>query len=191
MEIKDVFGNLPALETDQLLLRRMNTDDAQDLFEYASDPKVAMYTTWQAHQSIEDSVAFLRFVMGQYDREEIATWGVVHKGAQKLIGTCGFITWLSHHARAEIAYALSRKYWGQGLMTEAVRAVVSFGFRTMQLNRIQAVCEVENVASARVMEKVGMVFEGILREYMYSKQHYRNLKMYSILRKEWDVSLAH
>ena len=85
MEIKDVFGNLPTLETARLLLRKMNHDDAQDLFEYASDPEVAKYT---------------------------------------------------------------------------------IGFCTMQLNRVQAICEAENVASARVMEIVGMTFEGRLREYM-------------------------
>ena len=75
-------------------------------------------------------------------------------------------------------------------MTEAVRTVIAFGFCTMQLNRVQALCEIENVASARVMEKVGMTFEGSLREYMFFKEHYRNLKMYSILRGEWDARLS-
>ena len=70
-------------------------------------------------------------------------------------------------------------------MTEAVRQVISFGFRTMQLNRVQATCEVEYIASARVMEKTGMTFEGILREYLFTKQHYRDLRMYAILRTEW------
>jgi ribosomal-protein-alanine N-acetyltransferase len=75
-------------------------------------------------------------------------------------------------------------------MTEAVRTVIAFGFCTMQLNRVQAICEVENVASARVMEKVGMTFEGRLREYMFFKEHHRNLKMYSILRGEWDALVS-
>lgn len=187
MEIKDVFGNLPTLETDRLLLRKMKLDDAQDLFEYASDPEVAEHTTWTAHQSLQDSQDFLRSVMEQYDKQVVASWGVVHKSNLKFIGTCGFISWVPHHHRAEIAYALSRKFWGQGLMTEAVRTVVAFGFRTMQLNRVQAVCEVENIASARVMEKVGMRYEGTLREHMFSKGRYRNLKMYSILPKEWNA----
>jgi ribosomal-protein-alanine N-acetyltransferase len=190
MEIKDVFGNLPTLETARLLLRKMNHDDAQDLFEYASDPEVAKYTTWSTHQSLQDSRDFLRSVMEQYEMQTVASWGIVHKGNSRFIGTCGFISWSPHHARGEVAYALSRKYWGQGLMTEAVRTVIAFGFCTMQLNRVQAICEVENVASARVMEKVGMTFEGKLREYMFFKEHYRNLKMYSILRGEWDARLS-
>ncbi len=186
MEIKDVFGDLPTLETGRLWLRKMNQGDAQDLFDYASDAEVAKYTTWSTHQSLQDSQDFLRAVTEQYAMQTIASWGIVHKGDSKLIGTCGFISWSPHHARAEVAYALSRKYWGQGLMPEAVQAVIAFGFRTMQLNRVQAICEIENVASARVMEKVGMTFEGRLREYMFFKEHYRNLKMYSILREEWD-----
>ncbi len=70
-------------------------------------------------------------------------------------------------------------------MTEAVRAVIAFGFRTLQLNRIEARCEIKNIASARVMEKAGMKFEGILRQHAFYKGAFRNFKMYSILRKEW------
>lgn len=187
MEIKDIFGNLPSLETERLSLRKLSLDDSQDLFEYASDVEVAKYTTWEAHKSIQDSLQFIRSVLEQYEKQQVAAWGIEYRRNGKFIGTCGFISWVPHHARAEVAYALSRKYWRQGLMTEAVRAVVAFGFRTMQLMRIQAVCEVENVASARVMEKVGMKFEGTLREYMFAKGHHRNLKMYSILRRECEA----
>ncbi len=191
MEIKDVFGDLPTLETDRLWLRKMNQGDAQDLFEYAADPEVAKYTTWAPHQSLQDSQDFVHSVMEQYAMQTVAAWGIVHKGTLKFVGTCGFIAWSPHHARAEIAYALSRKYWGQGLMPEAVRSVIAFGFRVMQLNRVQAICEIENVASARVMEKVGMTLEGQLRAYLFFKEHYRNLKMYSVLREEWAVLVSH
>lgn len=123
-------------------------------------------------------------VMDQYRNHQVAPWGVVHKGNMKLIGTCGFIYWIPDHARAEIGYALSRTYWGEGYMTEAVREVISFGRRTMELNRIEARCRTENTASARVLEKVGMKFEGILRRHIFSKGAYHDMKMYSILRSE-------
>ncbi len=190
MKTEDVFGNLPTLETERLLLRKMKLEDARDLFEYASDPEVTRFTTWSTHQSLQESEEFLRSVLEQYAKQAVASWGVVHKGDVKLIGVCGFNAWWLDHARAEMGYALSRKYWGQSLMTEAVQAVVDFGFRTMELNRIQAVCNIENAASARVMEKVGMTYEGTLREYSFSKGHYSNLKMYSILRREWDVKAS-
>ena len=183
IDVKDVFDDLPILETDRLLLRRLEADDLEDVFEYASDPEVAKYTTWPAHATIEDSRGFLDYVLGLYNRSEVAPWGMVCEG--KVIGTCGFLDWYPHFSRAEIGYALSSKYWGRGLMTEAVGAVISFGFRKMKLNRIQGRCEVENIASIRVMEKAGMKLEGVLREHEYSEGRYLDIVMYSILRKEW------
>ena len=89
------------------------------------------------------------------------------------------------HARAELGYVLSRKLWGRGLMPEAVRAVVRFGFGRMELNRIEARCIIENAASARVMEKAGMTCEGTLREREFIKGAYRDMRLYSILRREY------
>ena len=89
------------------------------------------------------------------------------------------------HARAELGYVLSREHWGKGLMPEAVRAVMAFGFEKLSLNRIQARCIAENLASARVMEKAGMTFEGTLRESEFIKGAYRDIKLYSILRREY------
>ena len=184
--IEDVFGDLPTLETERLVLRKMRLDDAADLFEYASDPEVSTYTTWGPHQSLDDSREFLTRILGLYENCELAEWGIVHKADAKFIGTCGFVDWSPYHSRAEIGYAMSRKYWGLGLMTEAARRVIAFGFENMQLNRVEARCMIENIGSARVMEKSDMSYEGILREHMYAKGQYDDLKIYSILRREWE-----
>ena len=112
---------------------------------------------------------------------------MIHKADNKLIGTYGFLNWFPKHARAELAYALARKYWGRNYTTEAARGVVDFGFRIMQLHRIEARCRIENVASARVMEKLGMKFEGVLRGYLFIKGAHHDFKLYSILRREWDA----
>jgi len=185
MEVKDVFGDLPRLETNRLLLRKIEPGDLEDIFAYASDPRVAQYTSWQAHTSIEASREFLSYVLDLYRDGKVAPWGLVHKGDDRLVGTCGFLDWHPYHSRAEIGYALSSKYWRRGLMTEAVRELVSFGFRTMDLNRIQGQCEIENVASARVMEKAGMRLEGVLRQHEFSAGRYLDMAIYSILRSEW------
>src|SRR5687768_4299093 len=186
--IEDIFGDLPTLETERLLLRKMRLDDADDLFEYAADPEVSTYTTWGPHHSIHDSREFLTRIVGLYRNSELSEWGVEHKADAKFIGTCGFVDWSPYHSRAEIGYAMSRKYWGQGLMTEAAVAVIAFGFRNMQLNRVEARCRIDNIGSARVMEKSGMTYEGILREHMYAKGRYDDLKIYSILRRDWENS---
>jgi ribosomal-protein-alanine N-acetyltransferase len=185
MQTEGIFGELPVIETDRLLLRKMTLEDAADLFEYACDPAVAKFTTWRAHKSVEDSKLFLFAVMDEYSKHEPSSWGIEAKFERKLIGTCGFADWSPADFRGEIGYALSRKYWGKGYMNEAVRAAIAFGFRTLQLNRIEARCEIKNIASARVIEKAGMKFEGILRQHAFYKGAFRDLKMYSILRKEW------
>jgi ribosomal-protein-alanine N-acetyltransferase len=186
LNIEDIFGDLSTLETERLTLRKVAPDDAQDVFEYAAHPEVARHTSWEPHQGIEDSRRFVAWLMESYDAGKVTTWGIVHKADGKLIGMCGFAEWIPYHARAEVGYAMSRKYWGQGLMTEAVRAVIAFGFGTMRLNRIEARCLLDNIGSARVMEKAGMRYEGILRQHMYAKSAYHDLKMYSILRQEWN-----
>ncbi|MBI3975534.1 MAG: GNAT family N-acetyltransferase [Armatimonadetes bacterium] len=187
-EIAAVFGDLPVLETQRLLLRKLILEDVPDVFAYASDPEVARFTTWEAHQTIDDSRRFLEWVAEQYVTFQVAPWGVVHKGGRRIIGTCGYMWWRPGHARAEIAYAIGRNYWNQGLTTEAVREVIRFGFERMRLNRIEARCMVENVASERVMQKAGMTFEGVLREQMYVKGRYDDLKLYSILKREYEAA---
>jgi len=182
----DVFGNLPRLETDRLILRKMRLEDAQDMFEYASDPEVSRFTLWDYHKTIEDSLAFLSCVLKGYEEHQIENWGIVYKENGKFIGTCGYFFWDIEHARAEVQYALSRAYWGKGLMPEALNAVIAFGFTTMNLNRIEAKCIVDNAASERVMQKASMHFEGILHEALYAKGSYHDVKLYAILRKDWE-----
>ncbi len=176
------------LETDRLLLRKMSMADAADVFAYASDPEVSKYTSWSTHQAIADSQQFLESVIAKYEAGQPMDWGIEHKGDRKLIGTCGFASWDCTHARAEIGYVLSRQYWGQGYMTEAVKAVISFGFHVMMLNRIQATCMVDNLASARVMQKAGMNYEGTLREYAFFKDRYCDLKFYATIKPKTDLS---
>jgi len=185
MQVENFFGDLPTLYTKRLVLRKLTLDDAKDLFEFASDPEVAKYVPWEPYKSIDDAVNFLKFTLEQYEKKQPARWGIVYKENNKLIGSCGFVDWNPSHFRAEIAYALSRDYWGKGLMTEAVKEVIRFGFEKMNLNRIQAMCIPENIGSYRVMEKVGMKYEGLIREYVYIKGKFQDLKLYSILKREY------
>jgi [ribosomal protein S5]-alanine N-acetyltransferase len=185
--IDELLAELPTLETERLLLRKITAADEADIFAYASDPEVPKYMSWEPHQSLEDSRAYLSTVFGRYRQHTPGPWGIVHKRDAKLIGTCGYHDWQRNDRRAEIGYTLSRSYWGQGYTAEAARAMIEFGFREMGLNRIQAMCDVPNIGSARVMEKVRMRFEGLLREYFFEKGRYIDLKLYAILRSEWQM----
>jgi [ribosomal protein S5]-alanine N-acetyltransferase len=181
-----VFADLPELETERLVLRKMRLDDAEAMFAYASDPEVTRYVLWDTHRSIEDSESFLRSATEGYERGDFGGWGIVLKDDGAFVGTCGVDAgYAPEHARAELGYVLSREHWGKGLMPEAVRAVIAFGFEKLSLNRVEARCIAENTASARVMEKAGMTYEGTLREREFIKGAYRDIKLYSILRREY------
>ena len=183
---KTILADLPVLETERLLLRRMRPEDAEAMFAYASDPEVTRYVLWETHNSIVDTRNFLNFVAESYGRGDFGAWGIVFKETGAFIGTCGFDAGYSpEHARAEVGYALSRDYWGRGIMPEAVRALLRFGFEMLDLNRIESRCILENKASARVMEKAGMVHEGTFREREIIKGFYRDMKVYAILRGEY------
>ena len=184
-EIRRILKDLPTLETERLILRKMTPADAEAVFAYASDPEVTHYVIWDTHRTIEDSESFLRSTVERYENAEAADWGIVCKENGRFVGGCGIVEWDLDHARAEMGYVLSREYWGQGLMPEAVRAMISFGFERMGLNRIEARCMVENVASARVMEKAGMTYKGTLRQREFIKGAYRDIKLYAILRSEY------
>jgi len=177
----------PILETSRLILKKISSEDAEDMFEYASDPEVTKYlSSWEYHKNIEDSLKFINLLLSRYEKGNPSDWGVYLKENGKLIGTCGFSFIDEKNMVGEVGYVLGRKYWNKGIMTEAVRKVIEFGFEKLNLNRIQARCKVENIASERVMQKVGMKFEGVLREAVFAKGRFWDMKMYSILKREYE-----
>lgn len=186
--MEKVFESLPTLETERLLLRKVTRDDVADMYHYGSQEEVARYVTWERHRTQTDTEGFIDFILDQYANGKLAPWGIEHKESGKLIGTIDYVLWQVKHRVGEIGYVLTPDYWGQGLMTEAARAVVDFGFQRMGLVRVQAKCFVQNQASARVMEKVGMSFEGVNRQSMLVKGRHEDLKMYAILREEYLVN---
>lgn len=184
MNYEEIINNLPALETDRLILRKICLDDAEDIFEVGSCRDVAQYVTWDAHKTIEDSKAFIKSAEKFPEKKQLYPWAIILKNENKVIGGCSFMNWQPEQSRAEVGYMLSKKYWNKGYMTEALREVMKFGFEKMGLNRIEALCTPENTASAKVLEKVGMRLEGLLRQYLFFKGKFWDFNMYSILRNE-------
>ena len=182
----DLFKNLPILETERLRLRKLSMRDASDIFEYASDPEVAQHVTWEHHRNIADSMHFLRITTQQYEKGMPSSWGIVHKELGKLIGTIGYHILLPLHGYGEVGYALSKDFWNKGYISEAFTEVIKFGFQHMHLNRVEAACLLSNTASERVMIKCGLKYEGILRKRLFAKGEYHDLKLYSILKSEWE-----
>ena len=186
LNIGNVFKDLQTLETERLVLRKLTMRDANDVFDYASMPEVSKNVTWDYHRTIGDSMAFLKSILMQYEEGLPSPWGIVFKEHNKLIGTGGFHNWNPEHKRAEVGYAISSKYWNRGIMTETLKEMLRFGFEVMLLNRIEALCKKENHSSERVMQKCGMKYEGTLRQQMFVKGEFQDLKLYSILKEEFQ-----
>ncbi len=187
MNISDVFSDLPTLETERVLLRKFTIDDANDMFEYSSVPDVSDFVPWEPHKTIEDSYGFINYILKQYEDSKLAPWAIVLKENQKVIGTIDFVAWFPQHHRAEIGFILSKEYWGKGLILEAATKVIEFGFDKMSLNKINAPCMVENVQSARVLQKLGMTLEGVMKDEYFIKGKFRDMAVYSILKKEFQA----
>jgi ribosomal-protein-alanine N-acetyltransferase len=175
----------PMLETDRLFLRKFRLEDVNDVFEYCKDSEVARFVTWDAHQTIENSLSFLKFIIGKYDSGEPSDWAITLKESGKVIGSIGIVRHDTKSRYCEMGYVLAVPFWGKGLMTEALQRICRFLFDECSMNRIEAECCIENPSSAKVMEKCGFVFEGVLREKIWIKDRFWNLKMYSLLRTDW------
>lgn len=175
----------PLLLTERLRLRPLRMDDISDVFEYASNSDIATYTVWEPHETIQDSELFVQSILNQYEREEVAAYGIEFKEERKVIGTCGFIMHDEQSHKAELAYALSPKYWGRGFAIEAAKAWVKYGFEQLNLNRIEAGCHAGNISSEKVMKRLGMQYEGTLRKDMFVKGSYRDTKVYAILKEDY------
>lgn len=174
------------IETERLILRPLNDADAQSIFDYCSDPEVSKFTTWSPHEALEDSKALIAYAKKNYKRGLPEPFAVTLKSdPQKVVGTVGWFWASEPHKNIEIAYALAKHLWGQGLIVEAVRGIVNSALRKHDIHRISSRCLVGNVASARVMEKLGMTYEGTQNEVMFVKGRFVDLKLYAVLRADW------
>ncbi|MBQ9152101.1 MAG: GNAT family N-acetyltransferase [Clostridia bacterium] len=182
-----LFSHIPTLETDRLTLRGMRVSDAPDMYEYARRPSVTEYLTWEPHASVEETRQYLTYVGQRYRTGDFYDWSVVDKESGHMIGTCGFTSFNCPADSAEIGYVLNPAYQGRGLGTEAVRRVLEFGFEELNLHRIEAHFIQGNDASRRLMERVGMTFEGFARESMKIKGKYRTIGTCAILRSEYEL----
>lgn len=184
-KVEGVFADLPELETQRLKLRKFTLKDAKDVFAYASDPEVTRYTIFDFHTEKKQSLEFINSVLVRYGLGEPAPWAIWHKADKCVIGGCGFSHWDKEHGRGEVGYAIARNYWNQGLTTEAMQAVIRFGFERANMNRIEARCIPSHTPSQRVMQKVGLKFESLQRSHSYFKGGYQDLTLFVMLRPEY------
>lgn len=171
----------PTIETPRLVLRKITLDDTGDIFDYGKMPEVSRFCIWETHISDEDAKAYIRSAIAKYENNEPSDWGIFLKSENKLIGAIGFVFVSHRNMSCEVGYAISKNHWGQGITTEALKAVINHLFNDMGFHRVEARCYFENVGSYRVMEKAGMSYEGTAIDQMYVKGSFWTMRQYAIL----------
>lgn len=174
------------LITERLILREFEEQDWRPILAYQSDPLYMRYTPW-TRRTEEDVRRFIHMFMHWRDEQPRRKFqlAIVLRSNGKLIGNCGIRGSSQRSWEAEIGYELDNHYWGQNYTTEAAKALLKFGFNELQLHRVWAYCIADNVASARVMEKAGMRFEGRLYENEWMKERWWDTLLYAVLDREW------
>lgn len=180
-----IFSKIPTLETERLILRKMLVSDKEDIYAYSCRSDVTEYLTWAPHTSIAYTLDYLRYIGQRYSVGDYFDWAVVEKASGRVIGSCGFTRFDYPNDAGEIGYVFHPDFGGQGYATEAVAEVVRFGFVALKLHRIEARYLKGNDRSCRLMERLGMRFEGERREAMLVKGAYRTVGTYSMLASEF------
>jgi ribosomal-protein-alanine N-acetyltransferase len=178
------LDDFPLLQTERLRLRRITQQDAPAVFAFRSDPQVQRYNGG-ALTHLDQASDLISELAAGYQKQARLEWGVTLQGGDdSVIGLFGYTHWSQIHRRAEIGYCLARAYWQQGIGSEALRAIIAFGFHAMDLNRIHACPRAENVASIRLLETMGFQREGVLREELWEDGAFHDEALYALLRRE-------
>jgi len=180
------FEPFPVLETPRLILRKLEPSDAEIMFRNHSDPQVTRYLGRDPDANMEPTLQRLQWVFDALRDGTGIRWGIVRRDDPTLMGTVGFWKWNKPHFYAEIGYEIGPAYWGQGYMTEAIRAALRFGFEHMSLHRVEANIDPDNIGSRRVAEKTGFTLEAMLRQNWYYAGRFTDSAIYGILKHEFQ-----
>lgn len=173
------------LETPRLILRPFVMDDAQAMYDnWASDPEVTRFLSWPAYQSIEDARWILDIWMKDYEKPDFYQWAIILKELSQPIGSISVVNSDDRVDMAEIGYCIGRAWWRQGIMPEALAAVMDYLFDEVGMQRIEAGHDPNNPASGAVLRKCGMQYEGTLRRRIRSNQGITDVAWYSRLKEE-------
>ena len=175
------------IETSRLILRRAIREDAEPMFRnWASDPEVTKYLTWPTHSNTTASEMVIGSWLQEYERDNYYQWMIVLKEIGEPIGSISVVRQNDHVQEAEIGYCIGSRWWHQGIMTEALAAVIEYLFTEVGMNRVAARHDPNNPHSGGVMRKCGMKYEGTHRACDRNNQGICDAAQYAIMRSEWQ-----
>lgn len=179
------------LETERLVLRRFRAGDAQAMFgNWAHDPEVTRYLTWEPHQSIDVTQGILREWIGSYERPDFYQWAICPRDTNEPVGSISVVNCQENVSALEIGYCIGKRWWRQGITSEALQAVIDYLFAEVGALRVCADHDSRNPNSGRVMRHCGMTYEGTLRQACHSNAGVGDMCVHAILRNEWEAGLG-
>jgi ribosomal-protein-alanine N-acetyltransferase len=157
------------------------------MYEYSADLEVTKYLTWKPHISAAETKNYIADVLKKYENGRFFDWGLVYKQDGRFIGTCGFTSINLAKNSCEVGYVLSKKYWGMGLIPEALECVMDYAFGYLGFEKIEARFIDGNENSKKVMHKIGMTFEKTERDLLHVRGEYKTVHTYSITKEAFEV----
>ncbi|WP_298306039.1 GNAT family N-acetyltransferase [Flavobacterium sp.] len=179
------FHPFKNLETERLLLRRVSIDDLNEILELRGNPETMKFIPRPLVKTEEDALNHFKMIDEKIEKNEGINWAITVKGNPKLIGIIGHYRIQPENHRCEIGYMILPQYNGQGIVTEAIKAVLEYGFEDMNMHSIEAVIDPDNIASERVLQKNGFVKEAHILENEYYDGKFWDTVIYSILKRNF------
>jgi ribosomal-protein-alanine N-acetyltransferase len=182
-----MFNIFPTIQTDRLTLVEIGQEHLGDIFKLFSDTRVTQFYNVVTLTKESEAQKIIDWFQNRYIENAGIRWGISLKGHDNIIGTIGFNNFTRRH-RANIGFDLQPDFWNNGYLSEALKAVIKFGFRNLDLNRIEAEVMQGNIASEKVLAKMGFKNEGVLRQWMYWNNKHYDMTMFSLLASDIRVT---
>ena len=176
--------SFPDLETRRLLLRQATQEDVEDVFVVFCDPKVTQFHNLDTFTHLDEASRVIKLRTKGFESGRGIRWAIIYKENNYLIGSCGF-TWLKEINAARVGYELASQFWRQGIMSEALRAIVQYGFSSREIQFVIAEVMLENAASKRLLEKLGFQSQGILKKRGFWKGKHHDLERFKLMKTEF------
>jgi len=190
INLHQFFSKFPEIRLDDIILRDLMLKDKALYYEMMRDEEVVQYLSDEdIPDSIEETEKEIKFWGGLFYRKLSVFWALADSKTDDFMGTIGYNSWNVFNGRAEISYDLMRKYWRKGIMSKALHNAIIFGFKRMQLTRIEARTMPDNIPSQKILEKIGFKKEGMMRNYRIIRGKPVDVLMYSLLPEDYSSPL--
>lgn len=177
---------LPVLTTDRLRLRHPRASDAAAVFAIFGDTRAMRYWSHEPFETFEEAESYIDAIDRGFADRTLFQWAITEPADDALIGTVTLTSWDRTHRHAEVGFTLHPDQWGKGYASEAVRAVLGFGFERMDLHRVEAELDPRNTGSARLLEGLGFSYNGLFPERWYLYDEWCDSAFYGLLHRDFD-----